>query len=285
MALSFPFDAVAQQTPTPEERIAALVNKARVAQGLSPVGISSELTAAAEAHARDMAQKGYMDHQGRDGSSPQQRALRHGYTVPSRSAWIVVEVISARPTPETAVDWWLNSGVHRGVLLRGYFREIGVGYAKGGPYGQFWTISFGCRPNVLPVTAEATAGGASLSLTNEECMPSGGADQIGRATDVMVSDRSDFDGASWQPFSKTKKASSNSGQFYVKYRDARGREATSSARLAGASLAAATTDLAAPITTEPDSAPSSAPGPRGVEPLFDLTLPGTVEPARIGGQR
>jgi hypothetical protein len=31
-----------------------------------------------------------------------------------------------------------------------YWRELGVGYAPGGPYGRFWVALFGCRPNVLP---------------------------------------------------------------------------------------------------------------------------------------
>jgi hypothetical protein len=36
------------------------------------------------------------------------------------------------------------------VLLRSYWREVGVGYATGGPHGRFWVVLFGCRPNVLP---------------------------------------------------------------------------------------------------------------------------------------
>jgi uncharacterized protein YkwD len=248
--LSMPVVAAARQSATPQERMAALVNRARIAQGLNPVAISPELTAAAEAHSRDMAASGYMEHRARDGSTPQQRAVRNGYAVPQGTAWIVVEVISARPTPEAAADWLLTDRLHRGVMLRPAWREMGIGYVKGGPYGQFWTIDFGCRPNVLPVLTEAApSGGMTVRLTNEDCAPGGGnADQIGRATEMMVSDRKDFRGAVWEPFSATKSLP-NVGDVHVKLRDGRGREATSLARKPGGDVAAAMTSPAAPIPT------------------------------------
>jgi hypothetical protein len=98
--------------------------------------------------------------------------------------------------------------------MRNYFREIGVGFEKGGPWGQIWSIKFGCRPNVLPVVAEPNAnGGVTVRLTNEECTPTGGAGQIGRATEVMVSNRSDFNGATWEPFVTTKVVQDNGNVF------------------------------------------------------------------------
>ena len=80
--------------------------------------------------------------------------------------------------------------------MRGYWREMGAAYIEGGPYGQFWVVEFGCRPNVLPVIAEPTAsGGVTVRLSNEECTPHGTSEAIGKATEVMVSDKPDFSGA------------------------------------------------------------------------------------------
>ena len=125
VALCIPLTAVAQQSMPPEQRLLQLLNQARIANGLNPLAPTPELTASASAHARDMVQNGYMEHTARDGSSPQQRAARAGYDAPSGTAWLVLEVISARQTPEAAANWLLSDPLHRGVVLRDYFREAG----------------------------------------------------------------------------------------------------------------------------------------------------------------
>ena len=100
------------------------------------------------------------------------RGRSAGYGAPANSAWLVLEVISARQTAEAAANWLLSDRLHRGVLLRGYWREMGAAYVEGGPYGQFWVVEFGCRPNVPASQAEPTAsGGVTLRLSNEECTP------------------------------------------------------------------------------------------------------------------
>ncbi len=230
IALGVPLTALAQQLAPPEQRIVQLINQARIAQGLSPLATTPELNASAKAHAADMVQFGYMEHEGRDGSTPQTRARQAGYIAPASSAWLVLEVISARQTPEAAANWLLSDRLHRGVLLRNYWREMGAAFVEGGPYGQMWVVEFGCRPNVLPVVAEPnSSGGVTVRLTNEDCTPTGsGTEVIGRATEVMVSDKPDFDGATWEPFVTSKVLNGGGGNVFVKYRDAKGRETTAS---------------------------------------------------------
>lgn len=226
--VGLPLTVVAQQLSPPEQRIVQLINQARIAQGLGPLALTPELNKAAKLHAQDMANKGYMEHEGMDGSTPQSRAIKQGYAAPANSAWLVLEVISARQTAEAAANWLLSDRLHRGVLLRNYWREMGAAYVEGGPYGQFWVVEFGCRPNVLPVTAEpTTSGGVTLHLSNEECTPGGNGEAIGKAHEIMVSDKPDFSGAAWEPFVSTKTVATGSGAF-VRYRDRQGREATAS---------------------------------------------------------
>ncbi len=270
VAIGLPLGVVAEQLDAPEERMSRLINQARTAQGLPAVAVSHELTAAAEAHARDMAEHGYMEHENRAGLSPQQRAAKEGYLAPAGTAWLVLEVITARATPEAGLNWLLSDKLHRGVVLRKYWREIGVGYAKGGSWGQIWSIKFGCRPNVLPIVAEPNdSGGVTVRLTNEECAPAGGAGQIGRATEVMVSDRSDFDGASWEPFVTTKVVRNGSNVF-VKYRDDQGRQTVSSTGGSSgtASLSALTTAESTTVSVPgltPDAGESEAAPARTTE--------------------
>lgn len=103
-----------------------------------------------------MVQNNYLDHTGSDGSTPQERADKAGYHVPPNTGWIVVEAISAiSADPSGPVNWWLGDGQHRNVLLNARWREVGVGYAQGGQYGNYWTADFGCRPGVLPTVAFA----------------------------------------------------------------------------------------------------------------------------------
>jgi uncharacterized protein YkwD len=151
-------------TPSPAsvdprtDDLATLVNQARVDHALLPLARSPQLDAAAQAHSQDMVANNYLDHVGADGSTPQERAGQAGYVVPPRSGWIVVEVISAiSDQPSGPLNWWLteSTGVHRRVLLNPRWREVGIGYAAGGDYGNYWTLDVGCRPGVLPAVTFA----------------------------------------------------------------------------------------------------------------------------------
>jgi hypothetical protein len=286
IALGVPLTAVAQQLTPPEQRIVQLINQARIAQGLNPLALTPELNVSAKGHATDMVQKGYMEHEGRDGSTPQSRARTAGYVAPASTAWLVLEVISARQTPEAAANWLLSDALHRGVLLRGYWREMGAAYVEGGPYGQMWVVEFGCRPNVLPVVAEPNAsGGVTVRLSNEDCTPTGTADAIGRATEVMVSDKPDFDGATWEPFVKSKVLNTGSGNVFVKYRDAKGRETTASNQGPGANAVVVTAASASTATLNGATPPPPADVTQdpALEPGLFSPKPGFVfQPANSG---
>jgi len=58
----------------------ARINAARVEQGLFPFALSDKLSAAAQAHSKDMASRGRVDRNSSDGSTPQSRILNAGYS-------------------------------------------------------------------------------------------------------------------------------------------------------------------------------------------------------------
>jgi hypothetical protein len=70
-----------------------------------PLTLNVSLEHAALEHSRDMAAHNYMDHRGRDGSSPEDRITRAGYQ------WRAVgeNIASGAMTPEEAVKIWLDS--------------------------------------------------------------------------------------------------------------------------------------------------------------------------------
>ncbi|MFN0073413.1 MAG: CAP domain-containing protein [Chloroflexota bacterium] len=224
----------------PQIRMFQMLNEARVSRGLNPLAWNDELARASQAHAEDMARRGYMEHTNPEGQNPRDRAAKHGYTTPPRSAWLVIETISARPTVEAAMEWLLTHQQHAGVLLRHTWREVGAAYVQGGPYGQFWVMNFGCRPNVLPTFATVGRAGISVDLafTNELCSPQGQGEFMGRAVDMQIATSPDFAGADWEPFAPLRTIANPSPRMFVKLRDTQGRTTQNDLALPGVMTAA-----------------------------------------------
>lgn len=124
----------------------ARVNAARRAAGLAPLRRSLDLDLAAQAHARDLLERGYYSHRSPEGSTPASRARATGY--PSSR---VSENLHERTGPvELIVKDWLNSPGHRSNIMDPDATELGVGLALGpghgldpGGYRTVWVQSFG----------------------------------------------------------------------------------------------------------------------------------------------
>jgi uncharacterized protein YkwD len=105
-----------------------------------PLSPSSQLTDAAEAHARDMARRNYFEHRGRDGREPRDRVLRSGYRFRLTGENIAYGPESA----EEVVAGWLDSPGHCANLMDPRFEHIGVGVATGKKRGRiYWVQTFG----------------------------------------------------------------------------------------------------------------------------------------------
>ena len=131
-------------------RVLELINQARARArrcgstpfaAAPPLRLNATLEHAAAQYARDMATYGYMDHTGRDGSSPAQRITRSGY----RWREVGENLASGIMTPEDAVAGWLHSPEHCANLMDPAFRHMGVAYAVN-PHndaGVYWALEFG----------------------------------------------------------------------------------------------------------------------------------------------
>ena len=99
------------------------INGARDANGLGALRVSSGLRRAATAHARWLTRSGSFTHSSADGSSPTTRIRRYyrGSLVGETLLWGSPSVDAGQ-----ALERWLGSPAHRGVLLDRRFREIGV---------------------------------------------------------------------------------------------------------------------------------------------------------------
>ena len=102
---------------------------------------NTNLAAAAQGHASDMATKNYFDHTSQDGRTFDQRITAAGYIWSSAAE----NIAAGQATPAEVMAGWLASTGHCKNIFSAALTELGVGYAEGGTYGKYWVQDFG-RP-------------------------------------------------------------------------------------------------------------------------------------------
>ena len=118
--------------------IQCLVNRARRRHGLSRVRERRELRRAATAHSVDMVTRRFFSHIGSNGSSPLGRLRGAGYlagAVSYRYGENIAAGCARLGSPRAIFRAWMRSPGHRSVILTGSFRHLGVGIARGYPFG------------------------------------------------------------------------------------------------------------------------------------------------------
>jgi uncharacterized protein YkwD len=131
-------------------RVLELTNQARsrpqrcgstVFAAAPALSLDATLGRAALGHSEDMAAHNYMDHTGRDGSSPADRVTRVGYRWRSVGENLAKGVM----TPEDAVAGWLQSPHHCANLMTPQFTQMGLAFAVNASTdaGVYWTQLFG----------------------------------------------------------------------------------------------------------------------------------------------
>jgi uncharacterized protein YkwD len=222
-------------TATFEEEVVCRINQERRSRGISPLKVSPILMAVAEGHSVYMRDHDCFDHQCPGELDPGQRACAAGYTPYCwGGCWIYETIGVGYATPQAVVDDWMSSPGHVEILMDGTLREIGVGHASGGSWGDYWTADYGSQPDVLPVfinfdDSETDSCQVTLTLTNEEVSGCGGIDY---ADQVMISNDPSFGDAQWQPYSLhnpwTLTPGNGAKTVFVRYRDATNYEVASS---------------------------------------------------------
>jgi uncharacterized protein YkwD len=138
-----------------EETIIGRINQIRRGRGLRALRGNRRLAAAADFHSRDMARKGYFEHDSANGTAFWRRIERF---YPSRGfrSWTVGENLlwgSNTYGAAFAVREWMNSPPHRANILSRDWREVGIGAvvvaSAPGEYGgrpvTIVTADFGSR--------------------------------------------------------------------------------------------------------------------------------------------
>jgi uncharacterized protein YkwD len=134
---------------TYEQQLVKAINQKRVKHGLPQVHVHAKLVTAAQSHSADMGQQQYFQHDSPGGETWSARLIRCGYSRSGYSRWRTGENIFKisgiyAAFPQSAVRAWMNSPMHRKVILTRAFRDIGVGAVMSGGT-KYVTLDLGRR--------------------------------------------------------------------------------------------------------------------------------------------
>lgn len=123
-----------------------LINKERRKAGLKKVRGNRKLMIAGDRHSTDMVAKQYFEHDGPSGDTFITRATAAGYLTGKEREWGLNEALAFgtgdKAAPRTIVRAWMNSPVHRAVVLAPKARDAGIGMAAGTPSGDAGGTTF-----------------------------------------------------------------------------------------------------------------------------------------------
>lgn len=147
---SVPLTTTLAPAPTPDvpsgdmqRQLFEHINTIRAEHGLPAYQYSLKLESAAQTHVVDMQSHGLRSHRGSDGSMYYERLATAGYT--TAEPWGAAnETIGWGNNLDRQINWWMNSGVHRSIILSSHYTEIGIGYI-GDPtarWGHWWTVNY-----------------------------------------------------------------------------------------------------------------------------------------------
>lgn len=129
-------------SPVELEREAILaVGELRRTRGLPPLRVADALTRVARGHSEEMALRGFFDHVTPEGETVGDRVRAAGLSF----ARVGENLHTNRNVDDpvaTAVEAWLKSPRHRGLLLSGEYIETGIGVAIDYRGGIFFTQIF-----------------------------------------------------------------------------------------------------------------------------------------------
>lgn len=126
-----------------------VLNAERARHDLRPLRLNRRLSRAARRHSRAMARKRFFSHTSPGGRTFMDRIRRTGYLRGARR-WNIGENIAwgsgGLSAPRSVATAWMKSAGHRANILSRSFGSIGIGVARGTPFGgggAIYTTDFG----------------------------------------------------------------------------------------------------------------------------------------------
>lgn len=129
------------KTALDPEKARDLINQYRHDKGLKPLQLNAQLTEAAKAHSRDLAQWDRISHYGSDGSNPWDRVKRAGY-----HARLAAENVGTGQVDfQEVLRGWKESPGHNKNLLLPDATHMGIALVQDPKteFKSFWTLVIG----------------------------------------------------------------------------------------------------------------------------------------------
>ncbi|MCK1999942.1 CAP domain-containing protein [[Brevibacterium] frigoritolerans] len=126
------------QNQSLENQVVTLVNKERAKVGLPALKSDWELARVAKFKSEDMRDKKYFNHNSPTYGTPFEMMKSFGINYKTAGE----NIAAGQTTADEVMKSWMNSPGHKANILSKNFTYIGVGYAKGGSYGHYWTQQF-----------------------------------------------------------------------------------------------------------------------------------------------
>jgi uncharacterized protein YkwD len=109
-------------------QLQTLINDQRTAAGLPALTVNAQLGTAAKNHAADMLCNNYLSHLGLDGSTPEDRVQKAGFT----ASLVLEDLYALHPAfggnPQSAFDWWMSDDDSKADLLNANTTAVGIAY-------------------------------------------------------------------------------------------------------------------------------------------------------------
>lgn len=121
-----------------EQQVINLTNQERAKYGLPALKADWELSRVARYKSADMRDRNYFSHTSPTYGSPFSMMKNFGISYSAAAE----NIAAGQTTAQQVVQSWMNSEGHRKNILDSRMTHIGVGYAKGGSYGHYWTQMF-----------------------------------------------------------------------------------------------------------------------------------------------
>ncbi len=117
------------ENPQFVSQLQQLINDERTKAGLPALSANAQLAAAAKAHAVDMLCNNYLSHISLDGSTPQDRVEKQGFT----ASLVLEDLYALHPAyggnPQSALSWWMSDPTSKADLLNANTTVFGIAYA------------------------------------------------------------------------------------------------------------------------------------------------------------
>ena len=123
-----------------EAQVLDQINTTRAQYGLYPLKLVEDISQVALKHSLEMACYNRESHYGLDGNLYNVRLQRDGILFETSNEIIY----SGNGGPAGSILWWMNSPIHRPIVLSNKYTEIGIGfvYYDRNPYKQRITVDF-----------------------------------------------------------------------------------------------------------------------------------------------